>query len=436
MRYDTTIMRNRKYDRFNHEPSHKLSHGVYRREQFSATLRGMFFGNPRIYLDHASATPLDPTVSEAVSNAAKLVGNAGAIHHEGVIASRVLERSRERVAAQLGCKAREIVFTSGLTESNNLAILGFARKRAIKSNTLMGSHWLVSAIEHPSVLECFSDIERMGGTVTHVMPDARGIITPEAVTNELRKETVFVSVGWANNEIGVVQPLADIARAIHAHEAEHKTTVILHSDAGQAPLYRASTVHSLGVDLFSLGAHKLYGPEGVGLLFVHNRAELAATSLGGAQERKLRAGTESVSLAVGCAEALERIALERTEETKRLRLLRDDFASNIQKLLPDVLINGALDHALPHMLNISIPGIQSEYLTLALDHAGIAVSTKSTCREGDARLSHVVETLGGEPWRAENTLRFSLGKITTAADLAKTAKILAELVHKLRLIGR
>ena len=194
-------------------------------------------------------------------------------------------------------------------------------------------------------------------------------------------------------------------------------------------------MHSLGVDLLALGAHKLYGPEGVGILSINNRAELAASVLGGKQERGLRAGTESVSLAVGAAETLERIAQGRTEEAKRLKTLRDDFAKEILALLPDVLINGALDHALPHMLNISIPGIQSEYLTLALDHAGIAVSTKSTCKEGNARSSHVVETLGGDEWRAQNTLRFSLGKSTTGTDLKKAAATLARLVHTSRAIG-
>jgi cysteine desulfurase len=396
----------------------------------------MFFKDQRIYLDHASATPLDPIVVEAVSKAGKLVGNAGAIHHEGVVASRVLEKSRQRVAAQLGCKAREVIFTSGLTESNNLSVLGFARKYFLKGNALTGTHWLVSAIEHPSVLESFGEIERMGGSVSHVMPDSRGIITPEAVRHMLRKETVFVSVGWANNEIGVVQPLSDISRVIRSHETQHKTVVVLHTDAGQAPLYRASTVHSLGVDLFALGAHKLYGPEGVGALYIHNRVELAATSLGGAQERKLRAGTESVSLAVGCAETLERIMQDRAEETMRLKKLRDAFANDILKLLPDAVINGALDHALPHMLNVSIPGIHSEYLTLALDHAGVSVSTKSTCREGSARSSHVVEALGGPQWRAENTLRFSLGKSTNAKDLRYAAETLARLVHMSRAVGQ
>lgn len=395
----------------------------------------MFFGTKRIYLDYASATPLDPTVAQALRKAHALAGNPGAIHQEGTRASRALERSRERVASQLGCKAREVVFTSGLTESNNLAILGFARNLSIRSGTLAGTHWVVSAIEHPSVLECFSDIERMGAVVSHVMPDNRGIISGEAVRNMLRKETVFVSVGWANNEIGVVQPLADIARAISAHERERDTTVIFHADAGQAPLYRASTAHSLGVDLLAIGAHKLYGPEGVGILYIHNRAALAATSLGGAQERKLRAGTESVALAVGCAETLERVAHYRAEEVKRIKRLRDDLAADIVRLLPDVVINGALDHALPHMLNISIPGIHSEYLTLALDHAGVAVSTKSTCREGEARSSHVVETLGGEPWRAQNTLRLSLGRSTTARGLKNAAEILTRLVHMSRSIG-
>ena len=393
-----------------------------------------FLGTRRIYLDYASATPLDPAAAREMARAAQVIGNPGAIHAEGVEASLELEHARQRLAHELGCKSREIVFVSGGTEANNLALLGLARKLETKMRTLSGTHWLVSSIEHPSVLECFSEIERLGGNVSHVAPDGRGIISPEAVKRHLKKETVCVSVGWANNEIGTIQPLSQIARVIRAHERAHKSKVVFHSDAGQGPLYLGTTVHSLGVDLFTLDSAKLYGPRGIGVVYLNNTVELSAINMGGAQERGLRPGTENVALAAGFAEALAVRAQSRDAEGKRMRVLRDVLAAALLKELPDAVINGDLKFSLPHMLNISLPNIQSEYITLALDHAGVAISTKSACREGQERRSHVVEALVPpalsevEGWRAENTLRISLGDETQKKDLQRFVDTLRTVV--------
>lgn len=401
----------------------------------------MWFSKPRIYLDYASATPLLPEAAAAMRDAEKLVGNPGAIHREAVEAKAVLNGARERVAKVLGVKARELVFTSGLTEANNLAIVGFARQLERVKRTLQGTHWVVSAIEHASVLECFSEIERMGGEITHVMPNEKGIVTAEAVAASLKPETVFVSVGWANNEIGSIQPLAKIAEAIRSFEQKMKkvgksdiSTILFHADGGQAPLYEPTVVHSLGVDLLSLSASKLYGPHGIGCLYISNRTELAPVVLGGGQERGLRAGTENVALAAGFAAAFEIVAKERQAESKRLQKLRDELVRELFANVPGVVVNGStslttggnLKHLLPHMLNISIPDIDPEYLCLALDHEGIAVSTKSACNEGQ-KASHVVEALGGEKWRAENTLRISLGRGTKTADLLRAVEALSRL---------
>jgi len=377
--------------------------------------------------------------------ASEILGNPGAIHAEGVVAAKALEESREKIAREFGCKTREIIFTSGGTEANNLAIIGIAERRTRDGKSLEGTHWVVSAIEHPSVLECFAEIERAGGSVSHVDPDARGVILPEVVTNTLRPETVCVSIGWSNSEIGVLQPLSDIARAIRAYEGEHGAKILFHSDAGQAPVYRATVIHTLGVDMLTLDSAKLYGPRGVGALYIGGRAEIAPILRGGNQERGLRPGTENIALAAGFAEALEGISEMRDAESSRLASLRDGFAADIHKAVPGAVENGERKHLLPHMFNISIPNIQSEYLTLALDHAGIAISTKSACREGEERRSHVVEALAaasealakeaGQSWRAANTLRFSLGTGSTARELGKTAKILAALVNKKQQIG-
>ncbi len=379
-----------------------------------------------------------PEALRAVEKASKLFGNPGTIHADGVEAQKSLDDSRESIARELACKSREVIFTSGGTEGNNLAILGFAKKclqgRTLyapkqsheQGSTLEGTHWIVSSIEHPSVLECFMEIERLGGKVTHVDPDEKGIIQPEKVLHLLRPYTKLISIGWANHEIGVVQPIRDISRAIR----EKNENTLLHVDAGQAPLYLSPQVHTLGVDLMTLDSGKLYGPRGIGALYISNRVQLAPVILGGGQERGLRAGTENVALAAGFAEAFSIIAGERESEAKRLRGLRDDFARSILSEIPDAVINGDIKRLVPHMLNISIPDIQSEYLTLALDHAGISISTKSACREGEERRSHVVEMLGGEKWRAANTLRFSLGRGTREHDIETTRRALIKAIAK------
>ncbi len=383
-----------------------------------------FQKSKRIYLDHASAQPVRDEAQRAMRVAAQFVGNPGAIHAEAVAAQRSLEGSREIIAAELACKAREVVFTSGLTESNNLAIVGHARALERIKRTLTGTHWIVSAIEHPSVLECFSEVERLGGTVEHLQPDAHGIFSPETVARALKPETVFVSIGWANHEIGSVQPLSAISCVIREYENAHGNTILIQSDAGQAPLYRAPQVHTLGVDLFSIGSNKLYGPHGIGALYLSNRSRIAGIMTGGSQERGLRAGTENVELAAGFAAALHAAAQERDSEAARLLNLKRSLEEHIQAAIPDAITNGDQKRSLPHLLNVSIPDIDCEYIALALDKAGIAVSTKSACNEGES-FSHVVRAITPEKWRAESTLRFSMGRDTVSADIGYTVEILA-----------
>ena len=396
-----------------------------------------FLRRRRIYLDNASATPVLSEVVRAM-HSEEAFANPGAIHADGVSAKRMLEEARETIAAELGCKPRQVVFTSGLTESNNLAILGFARKLVLAGTPLESTHWIVSAIEHDSVLECFAEIERLGGVVSHADPDAKGIVTPEKIQRLLRPETVFVSVGWANNEIGVIQPLRAIAHLLSSGKTAAR--IVFHSDAGQGPLYLFPHVHTLGVDLFSLGAGKLYGPRGVGALYVNDKTLIAPTMLGGSQEGGLRAGTEEPVLAAGFARAFETISKERNGEAIRLSRLRDSLARELSARIEGLVINGDLKQALPHMLNISVPNISSEYLVLGLDHEGISISTKSACREGE-QFSHVVEALGRaknpasskimtKEERAKNTLRFSLGRDTTASDIIRTVKALERVTRR------
>lgn len=379
----------------------------------------------RIYLDYASATPVCEEAAQAYARAAEVFANPGSIHADGVRARDMLLAARETIAADLGVKAREVIFTSGGTEANNLALLGFARKRLL-TGWLSGTHWIVSSIEHPSVLECFAEFERMGGAVTHIDPDGSGRITPENVAQALRPDTVLVSVGWANSEIGTVQPLSDISRVIRAHEAAQGTTVIFHTDMGQAPLYKHPHVHTLGVDMATLDSGKLYGPRGIGALYLDNRVELAPVVLGGGQERGLRAGTENVALAAGFAAAMQWVGKMRESEAKRLTSLCDMLTDGIVAGVSGAVINGLQRHALPHILNVSLPDTDTEYLTLSLDAAGIAIATKSACRERGDTQSHVVAALGGESWRASSTLRFSLGRDTSERDIRRTLSSLLE----------
>jgi cysteine desulfurase len=381
--------------------------------------------NQRIYLDYASATPVVPEALRAMREAEKLIGNPGAIHEEGVEAKKCLEEARAVIAHELGCKPREILLTSGLTEANNLAVLGVARFLE-RAGRIQGTHWVVSAIEHDAVLESFSEIERLGGEVRHIEPNTAGVITKEGVLDAIQPNTILVSIGWANNEIGIVQPLREIARAIKEKNAD----ILLHSDAGQAPLYISPQVHTLGVDLLSLGSNKLYGPHGIGALYISNRVAAASLVVGGKQERGLRAGTENVALAAGFAASFKKVAHERDREKLRLKNLRDELMRLIVAKVPDVIVNGDIERVLPHMLNVSIPHIKSEYVTLSLDQAGIAVSTKSACREGENDFSHVVRTLGGDAWRAKNTLRFSLGHETRESDIPRVAKELITILSR------
>ena len=379
-----------------------------------------------------------------------LIGNPGAIHSEATKAHDVLENARRSIARELACKPREILFTSGLTESINLSILGFARallqgrtlytaqQSAIQGSTLERTHWIVSSIEHAAILECFGEIERLGGKVSYIEPDERGIFSVESVIQAIRKETVFISIGWANNEIGVVQPLRDITRALK----EKHPHVVFHSDAGQAPLYLSPQVHTLGVDLMSFGSNKLYGPHGIGALYASRGVTIAPIILGGGQERGMRAGTENAALAAGFARAVEVIATERESESLRVTKLRDEFLRDIIQKIPTTIQNGGNARLLPHMLNISIPGIQSEYVTLALDAEGVALSTKSACNEGAEGRSHVVEAIARAQGhrsteedvisRASSTLRFSLGRTTRARDLQRVSQALFKICTRIK----
>lgn len=405
-------------------------------QYFSITMSAMFGSfSKRIYLDYASATPILSQAQKKMRESEALIGNPSSLHKEGVIADAALELAREKVAHELACKPRELIFTSGLTEANNLSIFG-AFRAIEEKESITNTHWITSAIEHPSILAPFREIERRGGRVTYIAPTRKGIVTPESVGEALTPETRFVSIGWANNETGTVQSLARIARVIREYEKKHSILILFHTDAGQAPLYRHPSVHTLHVDLMTIGSNKLYGPRGAGVLYIGQDVTIRAEHIGGGQERDIRSGTENLPAIAGFAEALSVVSKEREAESRRMLHLKGILTKGVLDGIEGSVLNGDPAHALPHIVNVSIPGVSGEYLTLALDTKGIAVSAKSACKEGEAKRSHVIAAMVGkdeaEMWRAESAIRFSLGRDTREKDIYTVIDVLKKLVVSMK----
>lgn len=377
-----------------------------------------FFKSKRIYLDYAGATPVSARALRTYQKANTLYGNPSALHHEGVAARAALEEARKDIARVMECRSSHVVFTSGATEANNILI------RGVLGHCGNVGHAITTTIEHASILEPYAVLEEEGVSVSYLEPDGNGIISAESLKSALRKDTVLISIGWANSEIGVVQQVGALARIIRAHEKEHGTKVVFHADAGQAPLYSAATMVGLGVDALTLDSGKLYGPRGIGALIV-NDSEIKPLLYGGGQEGGLRPGTESVALAVGFAAALTEDAQMREKETRRVLFLRNMLQKEITRMFPGSVINGSTEKMLPHIVNVSIPDIDPEYVVMRMDALLVAIATKSACEEGE-RVSHVVYALDPEhAWRSQTTLRFSLGRGTKTAHITRACKALS-----------
>ena len=392
----------------------------------------------RIYLDYAAATPVDPRVVEAMRPYWTLhPGNAGGLHQEGRDAKHALTASREVVARVVGAQPDEVVFTSGGTEANALAMLGTVRAVcAAEGGDIRGVHIITTRIEHPSVLEGFRALEQQGAQVDYLSVDRDGMVDLTHLKEVLTPLTTLVSVMYVNNEVGTIQPIAEIAKLIRrvkkeaAHEGRTKSSYpIFHTDASQAPLYLPLLVQKLGVDLLTIDGQKIYGPKGIGALYVRRGTPLEPLFLGGSQERGVRPGTEPIPLIVGLSTALTLAEEERAARIAHVTPLRDLFLALLeehnkranQRGGTRIEINGpvgteASTKRLPNNINVSIPGYESEYLILALDHHGIAAASRSACMTGGSG-SYVIEALGKDPAHAQSTLRFSLGKDTTEEDV-------------------
>jgi cysteine desulfurase len=382
--------------------------------------------NRLIYLDHAATTPLDPRVLEAMLPfLSGISGNASSIHQVGRAALQALDDAREQVALVLGCQPKEIVFTSGGSESINLALKGVAMALRAQGK----NHLISSTIEHHAVLHALDYlVEYEGFTVTLLPVDRNGRVNPADLSAALRPETALVSVMYANNETGVIQPITELAAICR------ERGVLFHTDAVQAPGQLSLDVNALGVDLLSLTAHKFYGPQGVGLLYLRRGTPLVPQINGGAQERRRRAGTENIAGIVGLAKALTIAESERTTLASRLRALSERLIDGVLTRIPQSWLNGDRESRLPSIVNLGFACIETESLLLLLDQRGICASSGSACTSGSLEPSHVLLAMGLSPEEANGSIRFSLGKQTTDEQIDIVLDLLPDLVAQLRTV--
>ena len=379
------------------------------------------------YLDHAATTPVLPEVADEILRVMTSdFGNPSSVHAAGRRARTVVEDARDRVAAAVGAAPGEIVFTGGGTEADNLAVKGAAAKRRGD-----GNHVVVTAFEHHAVLDAAHSLTQSGFEVTKVAVEPDGSVDPEKVAAAVRTSTVLVSVMTVNNEIGTVQDMSAITEAVRA--ANPRT--IVHTDAVQALGNVPVDLHAWGVDLAAFAAHKAGGPKGVGALFVRAPIAVEPVLHGGGQERGLRSGTHNVAGIAGFGIAAEIAAKEVHEKSDRLLALRERLLDGIRAAVPDVVVNGRLDHRVAGNLNVCIPGTDGETMLLLLDGAGIACSSGSACASGALDPSHVLLALGIPKKLAKGSLRFSLGRTSTADDVDAVLEVLPEVVGRARKVA-
>ena len=381
----------------------------------------------RIYLDHNSTTPVHSAVVTAVRTALEQqFGNASRFHFFGQNAKTVVDNARASVATLIGAGPQEIVFTSGGTESDNLAIRGVAESTALTNRR----HLITSSIEHEAVLQTFKALSKRGWKTTLVPVGQSGIVESEALEAAITDDTALVSIMHANNEIGTIQPLAALAEIAHRHGA------LFHTDAVQSVGKLNIAVADLDIDLLSLSAHKFYGPKGIGALWIRRGSRLVSTSTGGKQERNRRAGTENVPGIAGLGIA-SRLALQNTaSDAEHISTLRDKLETKILQTVPGTIVNGDPSKRISNTTNISFDRVEAESLLIALDLEGVAVSTGSACSSGTLEPSHVLRAMGFAAHRSQNSIRFSLGSDNTSEEIDRVIDILPKLVQKLRNVSR
>lgn len=381
----------------------------------------------RVYLDNSATTQVDERVLEAMlPYMTEVYGNASSIHYFGQQARSAVDRARHQVAESLNSRPNEVIFTSGGTESNNLAIRGICL-----ANQHYGKHIIISAIEHPAVEAVCEDLEKDGFETTRLPVYENGIVRLDDLRNAVRDDTILVSVMTANNEIGTIQPVEEIGRFIKELKSGGKK-IWYHTDAVQVAGKITVDVEAIGCDLLSISGHKIHAPKGIGALYVRRGTRLRSQNIGGRQERAIRAGTEAVPniVALGIASELAKAEVFRVENN--IRGLRDSLERQILEIVADSHVNGDLDQRLPNISNISFPGVEGEALLINLDMHGIAVSTGSACSNGSIEPSPVIKALGVSDSAARSAIRFSFGRNNSQEDVFRVLEVLPSSIEKLR----
>lgn len=375
-----------------------------------------------IYLDHAATTPVHPEVArEMILWQTEYFGNPSSLYALGQKSRQAMEDARKQVAALIGARPEEVYFTSGGSESDNWAIKGafFARKDKPR-------HIITTAIEHHAVLDTCDELKKMGGEITIVPVDSQGVVDPDDVKKAIRPDTILITVMHANNEIGTVQPIAEIGKI--AREAG----VLFHVDAVQTVGHYPVNVDTLNVDMLSLSAHKFYGPKGVGAMYLRKGVKIANLIHGGGQEKKRRAGTQNVPGIVGLGKAAELAITDLDKEMQRETRLRDHLRELVENSIPDVMVNGHRTRRVPNNLNVTFAGVEGEAMLLRLDREGVCASTGSACTTGSLEPSHVLMALGLKHEQAHGSLRFTFGRSNIVAHVDFVAATMAKIVKVLR----
>ncbi|WP_018753177.1 cysteine desulfurase family protein [Paenibacillus sanguinis] len=377
-----------------------------------------------IYLDHAASTPIHPDVATTMMQVmGKQYGNASSVHYFGREAKRLVNGARDAIATRIGCRADELVFTSGGTESDNLALFGAAEARKAQ-----GRHIITSAVEHHAVLHTCEHLEQKGFEVTYLPVDSTGRVDPEQMAEAIRPDTILVSVMYGNNEVGTLQPIAEIGKITR------ERGILLHVDAVQVLGSIPIACHDLPVDLMSFSSHKINGPQGVGALYVRKDVLLEPIQYGGLQERKRRAGTENMAGVAGFAKAVELAVEERAARNNHESMLIAALLEGLKDQLPSEAfhVNGHPAERLPHIVNISFPEVDSETMLMNLDMEGIAASSGSACTSGSLEPSHVLEAMELPTIFLRSAIRFSVGMGNTRKEIDEVAKKIGTILERLR----
>ena len=381
-----------------------------------------------LYFDHNATTFVAPEVADTMAAAVRQVfGNASSTHREGQLSRHQLEKSRQTVAEFLHASPADFVFTSGGTESNNLAIRGLLRKMSSAR-----PHVITATIEHPSVLESCRELEREGVDVSYVGVNSEGLLDVDEIRRSIRPETMLISVMHANNEVGTIQPIREIAEVVRERR-DAGQVIFFHADGVQAFGKIESDVQQLGVDLYSISGHKIFAPKGIGGLYVRKGTPLRGIQFGGRHERERRAGTENVPGAMAVATAVELCA---SASDTHLSALRDYFEAEVRSRLGDIEVNGAINSRLPNTSNLLFRSVSAEALVIALDMKDVAVSTGSACSSGSVEPSHVLLAMGRSHQEARSSVRFSMGRYNTAEDVRTLIETVVVSVLKLRIAAR